>query len=200
MKIVKIETIRYPPQPNILWVRLHSEEGFIGLGETFYLPSAVEAVVHDTIAGFVLGQSAFDIERIWDEVFSYTNFFGFAGAEMRALSAVDVALWDLIGQRLGQPVYNLIGGRTRDKIPVYNTCVNSGLSTDYDDFIERPAQLAKSLFWSTPGCDLADKCPSHIGLWLVSPWEELCELVMPAVAHTAAYALIFKGIAKMGMA
>lgn len=145
MKVTKIETIRYAPQPNILWVRLHSEDGFIGLGETFYLPSAVEAIVHDTIAGFVLRQSAFDIERIWDEVFSYTNFFGFAGAEMRALSAIDIALWDLIGQKTGQPIYNLMGGRTRDKILVYNTCVNSGKSTDNEDFIERPAHLAKSL-------------------------------------------------------
>lgn len=145
MKVIKVETIRHPPQPNILWVRLHSEDGSIGLGETFYLPSAVEAVVHDTIAGFVLGQSAFNIERIWDDVFSYSNFFGFAGTEMRALSAVDIALWDLIGQKTGQPIYNLMGGRTRDKILVYNTCVNSGAHTDNADFIERPAQLAKSL-------------------------------------------------------
>ena len=145
MKIVKVETIRCSQHPNILWVRLYSEDGFIGLGETFYLPSAVEAVVHDTISRFVLGQSAFNIERIWDDVFSYSNFFGFAGAEMRALSAVDVALWDLIGQKTGQPIYNLMGGRTRDKILVYNTCVNSGPYTDNDDFIERPAQLAQSL-------------------------------------------------------
>ncbi len=145
MKVIKIETIRYSPQPNILWVRLHSDDGFIGLGETFYLPSAVEAVVHDTISGFVLGQSAFEIERIWDEVFSYSNFFGFAGAEMRALSAIDIALWDLIAQKTGQPIYNLMGGRTRDQIPVYNTCVNSGPYSDYDGFMERPAQLAKSL-------------------------------------------------------
>jgi galactonate dehydratase len=145
MKVTKIETIRYSPQPNILWVRLHSEDGFIGLGETFYLPSAVEAVVHDTIAGFVIGQSAFNIERIWDEFFSYSNFFGFAGAEMRALSAIDIALWDLIAQSTGQPVYNLMGGRTRDQIPVYNTCVNGGPHLDYNGFMERPGQLAKNL-------------------------------------------------------
>jgi galactonate dehydratase len=145
MKVIKIETIRYAPQPNILWVRLHSDNGLIGLGETFYLPSAVEAIVHDSLAGFVLGQPAFEIERIWDEIFSYCNFFGFAGAEMRALSAIDIALWDLAAQQTGQPVHNLMGGRTRDHIPVYNTCVNSPAHADYDAFMERPGQLAKSL-------------------------------------------------------
>src|SRR5919109_2029115 len=98
MRVSKVETITYTPQPNILWVRLHTDDGLIGLGETYYLPNASEAVVHDMIADFLLGQSPFDVERHWDDVFSWANFFGYAGAEMRALSAVDIALWDLIGQ------------------------------------------------------------------------------------------------------
>ncbi|HLI34600.1 MAG TPA: mandelate racemase/muconate lactonizing enzyme family protein, partial [Terriglobia bacterium] len=71
MKITKVETIRYGRQPNILWVRIYTDEGLIGLGETYYLPGAVEAVVHDMIADFLLGSSPFDVERIWDSVFSW---------------------------------------------------------------------------------------------------------------------------------
>ncbi len=145
LKISKVETIRYGPQPNILWVRLHTDEGLIGLGETYYLPGAVEAIVHDMIADFLLGQNPFDIERHWDAIFSWANFFGHAGAEMRGLSAVDIALWDLMGQATGQPIYNLLGGKCRDKIRVYNTCVNAGPYRDQDDFIERPGDLANSL-------------------------------------------------------
>jgi galactonate dehydratase len=145
LKISKVETIRYNPQPNILWVRLHTDEGLIGLGETYYLPRAVEAIVHDMIADFLLGQSPFDIERHWDAIFSWANFFGYAGAEMRALSAVDIALWDLMGQATGQPIYNLLGGKSRDNIRVYNTCVNAGPYRDQDDFIDRPGELASSL-------------------------------------------------------
>ena len=66
MKINKVETIRYEPQPNILWVRIHTDEGLIGLGETYYLPGAVEAVVHDLVASFLLGSSPLDVERLWD--------------------------------------------------------------------------------------------------------------------------------------
>jgi galactonate dehydratase len=145
MKISKIETVTYTPQPNILWVRLYTDDGLIGLGETYYLPKATEAVVHNMIADFLLGQSPFDVERHWDDVFSWANFFGYAGAEMRALSAVDIALWDLIGQATGQPIYNLMGGRSRDRIRIYNTCVSAGPYTDQDDFIDRPAELANSL-------------------------------------------------------
>ncbi len=145
LKISKVETIRYNPQPNILWVRLHTDEGPIGLGETYYLPSAVEAIVHDLIADFLLGQSPFDIERHWDAIFSWTNFFGYAGAEMRGVSAVDIALWDLMGQATGQPIYNLLGGRLRDRIRVYNTCVNAGPYRDQDDFIDHAGELARNL-------------------------------------------------------
>jgi galactonate dehydratase len=145
MRITRVETVRYSPQPNILWVRLHTDTGLVGLGETYYLPGAVEAVIHDMIVDFVVGQSPYDRERIWDNVFSWANFFGFAGAEMRALSAVDIALWDLLGQAHEQPIYRLLGGACRERMPVYNTCVNAGRYRDLDDSLERPAELAKHL-------------------------------------------------------
>jgi galactonate dehydratase len=145
VRIIKVETIRNADLLNVLWVQLHTEDGLIGLGETFYLPGAVEAVIHDLIASFVLGRSACEIESIWDQVFSYCNFFGYAGAEMRALSAIDIALWDLFGQRSGRPIYELLGGSVRDTIPVYNSCVDSELHDDGDAFLNRPAALAKDL-------------------------------------------------------
>jgi L-alanine-DL-glutamate epimerase-like enolase superfamily enzyme len=145
MKIVKLETIRNPRLPNVLWVQIHTQDGIIGLGETFYLPGAVEAVIHDLIAAFVLGRSNWEIESIWDQVFSYCNFFGYAGAEMRALSAIDIALWDALGQRTGQPIYNLLGGAVRNNIPIYNTCVDTEAYDDSTAFLSRPAELARDL-------------------------------------------------------
>ncbi|MCW5557988.1 MAG: mandelate racemase/muconate lactonizing enzyme family protein, partial [Verrucomicrobiae bacterium] len=145
MEITRIETLRLAGHPNTLWTRVHTDEGISGLGETFYLPGAVEAVIHDFAAPLLLGQSAFDREKHWRNLFSCANFFGHAGAEMRAISALDIALWDLLGQIAGQPIYNLIGGRCRDSIPVYNTCVNTPLYPDQDGFLHQPAELAKSL-------------------------------------------------------
>lgn len=145
MRITKIDTLRLPEHPNALWVHLHTSEGLIGLGETYYIPGAVEAVIHDFAAPLLLDQSAFDRERHWQNLFSSANFFGYAGAEMRAISALDLALWDLLGQYTGQPLYNLLGGRCRDSIRIYNTCVNTPLYDDQDAFLHRPGELAQSL-------------------------------------------------------
>ena len=142
MKITRIETLRLPEHPQLIWVQLHTSDGLVGLGETYHVPGAVEAVIHDYVAPLLLGQSAFDRERHWQTFFAYANFFGHAGAEMRALSALDIALWDLLGQHVGQPIYNLIGGRCRDSIPIYNTCVNTPKYADQDAFLERPGDLA----------------------------------------------------------
>ena len=145
MIIDKIETIRLPEHPNSVWVQVHTTNGLVGLGETYYIAGAVERVIHDFAAPILLGQSAFDREKHWQNLFAAANFFGYAGAEMRGISALDIALWDLLGKHLGQPIYNLLGGRTRDEIPVYNTCVNTPKYADQDGFLERPGELAESL-------------------------------------------------------
>src|SRR5579864_532157 len=145
MEITRIETLRLGEHPNLIWVLVHTADGIVGLGETFYIPGAVESVIHDFAAPLLLGQSAFDRERHWQNLFSYANFFGFAGAEMRAISALDIALWDLAGKYLKQPIYNLLGGKSRDSIRIYNTCVNTPKYDDQDAFIKRPGELAQSL-------------------------------------------------------
>jgi len=136
MKITRLETIWIDEQPNTTWVRIHTDDGLIGLGETFYVPRAISAMVHDVFAGLLLGRSAFDIESHWQNLFYTVNFFGYGGSETRALSAVDVALWDLLGQYTGQPIYNLLGGRCRESIWVYNTCVGHGKHQDYKRWAE----------------------------------------------------------------
>jgi len=146
MKITRIETIWLDDQPNTTWVRLHTDDGLIGLGETFYVPRAISAIVHDVFANLLLGRSPFDIENHWQNMFSTVNFFGFAGSETRAISAVDVALWDIVGQYTGQPIYNLLGGRSRDRVQIYNTCVSHGPYQDYHTWRQgRAGELAKDL-------------------------------------------------------
>ncbi len=143
--IEAIETVRWEAQPNLLWARVHTSEGIVGLGETYYLPGAVERVVHDLAADLFLGEPAGAISQLWSAFFSCTNFFGFAGAEMRALSALDMALWDALGQFTGLPVYQLLGGACRHMVPAYNTCVNAGPARDWDRALEEPAALAAEL-------------------------------------------------------
>ncbi len=145
MKITRIDTIRLPEHPRTIWVHVHTDDGLIGLGETYYVPGAVAAVVHDIAAPVLLGQDPFEIERHWHALFHITNYFGYAGAEMRAISALDIALWDLAGQATGQPVYNLLGGRVRDRIRTYNTCATYGALDDYHAFLTHAGELAQDL-------------------------------------------------------
>ncbi len=159
MKIARLETIRVPEHPNSLWLLIHADDGRTGLGETYYLPGAVESVIHDFCAQYLLGQRVLDREKHWAAIFAHANFFGFAGAELRALSAIDIALWDLAGQVTGLPIHDLIGGRYRDTIPLYNTCVDTPAHADQRGFLERPGELAREL--------LAD----GIGQMKVWPWD-----------------------------
>ena len=129
-RLERIETLRLASQPNLLWVEVADEDGVTGLGETYYIPSAVEAVLHDMAAPLALGMDALRIEHVWQTLFACANFYGYAGSEMRAFSALDLALWDLLGKRTRLSVATLLGGRVRDDIRLYNTCVDAG---GYDD-------------------------------------------------------------------
>jgi L-alanine-DL-glutamate epimerase-like enolase superfamily enzyme len=162
MRITKIETIWFEAQPaavwqqqnpkarqalpNNLWVRIHTDTGLSGIGETYYLPRAVAAVIHDIYAPLLIGRDPRDIENHWQNMFALASFCGVMGAEMRAISALDVALWDLVGQIAGLPLYMLLGGRSRDNIRIYNTCVGFGKYPDLDAWLGGKAgELAEDL-------------------------------------------------------
>lgn len=164
MKVTAVETIRCAEFPNILWVQVQTDEGLVGLGESFYGPASAEAHIHQLIAPQLIGRDPRNIESVQSELLGYVGFVG-SSAEMRGRSAVDIALWDIFGQSVGLPLCDLLGGRVRDDIRVYNTCAgysyvqtqvtqgtdNFGLDAqtgDYEDldaFLNRPDELAQSL-------------------------------------------------------
>jgi galactonate dehydratase len=170
MKITAVETLRLGEHANLLWVRVHTDEGLVGLGETWFGAAAVEADIHERIAALVLGEDPSRIEHLNRRMRPYAGFCG-TGAEMRALSALDVALWDIAGKAQGRALCDLLGGRTREAIAVYNTCAgpsyvsktsavrpeNFGLNPgsgpggaarryeDLDAFLHRADELAASL-------------------------------------------------------
>lgn len=125
MRITSVETIRVGEFPNLIWVKLHTDEGISGLGETFMGAAAVDAHIHEFAQQKLLGRDPRDIERIWTDLNSYYLGFRSTGAESRANSAIDIALWDLNARALNVPVYRLLGGKVREKIRTYNTCAGS---------------------------------------------------------------------------
>ncbi|APZ92587.1 mandelate racemase/muconate lactonizing enzyme family protein [Fuerstiella marisgermanici] len=129
-KITAIETsIPSGIMTNLLLVRIHTDDGLIGCGETYYTPQTIEALIHDWMAERLIGAEATDIEAHWRFLYERCTAFGFPGAEMRALSAIDVALWDILGQVCGQPVWQLLGGAAQKKVRIYNTCGGPGYGT-----------------------------------------------------------------------
>jgi L-alanine-DL-glutamate epimerase-like enolase superfamily enzyme len=122
MKITALETLRLEEFGNIVFLRLHTDAGLVGLGETFMGPKAVEAYLHETVAPKVLGRDPLQIEAINSDLSRFYLGWSSAGAETRGNSAIDIALWDLFGKAHGKPICDMLGGRSRDKIRVYNTC------------------------------------------------------------------------------
>jgi L-alanine-DL-glutamate epimerase-like enolase superfamily enzyme len=121
VKITQVDTVRVGEYPNILFVEIQTDEGLVGLGETFMGAAAVEAYIHETAAPYLVGQDPSRIERHALRLAGYLGHGG-TGAEARGNSALDIALWDLAGQTAGQPLHQLLGGATRDAIRIYNTC------------------------------------------------------------------------------
>ena len=95
---------------NLIWVRIQTDEGLVGLGETFMGAGAVEAYLHDTVAPKLLGKDPLQIEA---RNVSLANYLGWssAGVETRGNSAIDLALWDVFGKAHGRPVCEMLGGK-----------------------------------------------------------------------------------------
>lgn len=100
-------------------VVLESDAGHLGVGAP--IPAHAREIVTDHLARLLVGRDPFDVERLWDQMYRATLPYGGAATPVMALSAVDVALWDLIGKALGQPLWRLLGGRVHEDLTTYAT-------------------------------------------------------------------------------
>ena len=145
MKIIKIESLCFEKLPRLLIVRIHTDTGLIGLGETYDKAPGSRAALHGILAPILLGNDPRDIQRIWQFCFDNIRYHGYGGAELRALSAVEVALWDILGKSLNAPVYQLLGGAVRHIVSTYNTCIGHPPIDDYTRWHTDAGDLAKEL-------------------------------------------------------
>jgi len=125
VKITRVETIATPTYPNLLWLQIHTDDGLVGLGETFFGAAAAAGYVHQMAAPYLLGKDPREIARHVDAL-GQGMALRAIGAEARGLSAIDVAFWDLFGQSVGLPIYRCLGGPVRERIRLYNTCAGYG--------------------------------------------------------------------------
>jgi 2-dehydro-3-deoxyphosphogalactonate aldolase len=130
VKVTGIETIVLNNTPNSpggrnwLFIKLATDEGIVGLGERVSggatnLDSQV-ALLKNLTEQFVIGESPFNIERIWQRMFASNHDYRHPGMDRTpAISAIEIALWDIVGKATNQPIYNLLGGRFHDKLRAY---------------------------------------------------------------------------------
>jgi galactonate dehydratase len=121
------------------WFRIHTDAGITGWGETYPFTQSQVGAIRDLVQ-VIIGKDPRDIEGIWKSFYTRAAFNVTGGAEMRILSAIDIALWDILGKYYQAPIYRLLGGKAREEIRVYNTTNGIGEWTNEKD-IERIAQF-----------------------------------------------------------
>ena len=147
MKITDVEVIclRVPKiGKRCVWgedavvIRVHTDAGIVGIGETDSSPLVVKSVIetpNSNLACFglkelLIGEDPMEIEYLWDKMYEASNYLGRRGAGIHAMSAIDIALWDIKGKALGKPVCEVIGTKYRDKLKAYGTFIPADLPED----------------------------------------------------------------------
>ena len=137
MKIIDVEAIilRQPVlddgiadgSQDDLVIKVHTDEGIVGIGEVDSAPEAVHALVTapgshaiaNSFHNLLVGEDPTDIERLWQKMYRGMNYIGRRGIALHALSGIDIALWDIKGKAEGKPISELLGGAIRDKVRAY---------------------------------------------------------------------------------
>jgi galactonate dehydratase len=130
LTITKVEGIRFKDNLNFgvrsgragfCWVRITTNAGIIGTGETYPGINGELGNLRDISSRFLMGKDPRDIDVIWRNIYQYQSMRNAGGSDMRMLSAIDMALLDILGKSSGLPLYRLLGGKTRSRVKVYNT-------------------------------------------------------------------------------
>jgi galactonate dehydratase len=145
MKITAVETVvpEIAVKRAFTFVLVHTDEGIVGLGQTADVRTV--GVIHDFADRFLIGKDPLRVKDLWDQMFEAAAYHGYAGAEVRAISSLDIALWDICGQAYGEPIVNLMGGPINDSVPIYNTSGSYGRFSDARRVTDDPVELAREL-------------------------------------------------------
>lgn len=126
LRIPQVQAKTASSQDSVL-VRLRTDNGLEGIGEADASPEVVKAIVdapfsHNIACGLrtiLLGENALDHQRLWQKMYRRTMYFGRTSVTIAAMSAVDMALWDLKGKLFQQPIHRLLGGKQHDRLRAY---------------------------------------------------------------------------------
>ena len=131
------------PADAMCVVEVETDDGLVGTGWCEDYARATSVIVEQHLSRLLVGADPRDRARLWDQMFRSTLPYGRKGPALFAVSAVDIALWDLAGKHCGQPVFQLLGGRARTEIPVYASHLHF---TNEDEFVREAAEYVRRGF------------------------------------------------------
>jgi galactonate dehydratase len=132
LRIVKVEPILLTGlRGSAPWVfvRVETADGFVGWGEGTNYPGVRPiATAVTTLSSVIIGRSAWDIEALWQRMYRFMYYNGMGGVVLAAISGIDMALYDIVGKKLGVPVYKVLGGQVHEKLRTYANGWTDGLA------------------------------------------------------------------------
>lgn len=145
LKITKVEPILltgvrgYAPW---VFVRVETADGIVGWGEGTNFPGVQPiATAIRNLSPVVVGEQAWDIEKLWNKMYRFMYYNGMGGIVLAAISAIDIALYDIVGKKLGVPISKLIGGQVRDRLRVYANGWTESVTKSPENYARRTKEL-----------------------------------------------------------
>lgn len=163
-------------------VEIETDAGITGVGHGNWATGAIETIINETLSKLIEGEDPHRRERLWDMMYRATIPFGRKGAAIEAISAIDIALWDIAGKEVEKPVYELLGGPTGDEIPAYASNLHpvshETLAEEAQEYVEEGFDTIKLRFRYGP----------EAGRQGMRENEEIVETVREAVGDDIAIA------------
>src|ERR1700730_9736748 len=127
LRLGQIDTGRADGTQDAFLLRVHTDEGIVGIGEADTSPylarTAIEMPSSHAVARglgeLLVGEDPLQVDRLWQGLYQGSSYYGRSGVALHVISAIDMALWDIVGKASGRPICALLGGRRVDSVPVY---------------------------------------------------------------------------------
>jgi L-alanine-DL-glutamate epimerase-like enolase superfamily enzyme len=166
LRLPDVDTSRADGTQDAFLLRVHTDAGLVGVGEADTSPYLARTVIdmpssHSIARGLgelLVGEDPLQIGRLWQRLYDGSSYYGRSGVALHAISAIDLALWDLAGQALGRPVSDLLGGARAPEIRVYASEVMPQTAGEARRIGERAVEAgygALKLGWGPLGGDLS---------------------------------------------
>src|ERR671935_2527514 len=165
LRLAEIDTRRADGTQDAFIVRVHTDEGLVGVGEADTSPYVARTIVEMPsshavargLAELLVGENPLEIDRLWRVMWYGSYHYGRAGAALHTISAIDIALWDIAGKAAGRPVASLLGGARVERLPVYASEVMPETADEVRAIARRAVEdgyTALKLGWGPLGRDL----------------------------------------------